>query len=154
MEIEFNLNKKYVYSIILILIFIVGVISITALSPKNPGEDASLFGGQTIHEISPPSGCSDNQILKYIGGSWSCVSGMDNKPTFHIEDRIETNGNRIDTPINGLYDVCAILEHIYDKDSAYVYCWVGPNYATTEEPRDWMGSARYNRCKIVCFDWT
>jgi len=65
MKIEVNINKKYFYTIVALLIIIGGVFVVYAFGTNDP----ATFG-HSMGELAPPSGC--NGYLKYSGGVWTC----------------------------------------------------------------------------------
>jgi len=70
MKVTINLEKKYAYVIIGLLILATGILVVNALVPgvaPNPGH--------LISEVAPPNSCANGQILQFIDETtgWGCV---------------------------------------------------------------------------------
>ena len=70
MKIEVNLEKRYAYLIIGLLILVFGFFVVNALTPgvaPNPGH--------IIDNVAPPSECADGQVLQFTDSvnGWGCV---------------------------------------------------------------------------------
>ncbi len=69
MKVNFNLEKKYLYSFAGVVLLFCGFFIVNALSPgiaPNPGH--------LISEVAPPAGCMTGQVLQWEGSSWGCVN--------------------------------------------------------------------------------
>ena len=79
MKVTINLEKRYAYIIIGLLVFSAGILLVNALTPgeiPNPGHN--------IQRIGPPADCEDGQVLQFIDEDWSCInlpSAIDSPPT-------------------------------------------------------------------------
>jgi hypothetical protein len=65
-----NIEKRYAYAIIGLLVLSAGIFIVNALTPgvaPNPGH--------LIDSVAPPSGCGDGQVLQFIDitNGWGCV---------------------------------------------------------------------------------
>ena len=69
MKVTLNIEKRYAYSIIGVLILLTGIFAVNALAPG-----ATPNPGHSISEIGIPSGCTTGQVLSYDGSSLKCSS--------------------------------------------------------------------------------
>ena len=72
MKLTFNIEKRYVYVIVALLVLVAGLLIVNATIPgqtPNPGHP--------VTDLGVPTGCTANQFLKFDGTNWVCgtVSG-------------------------------------------------------------------------------
>jgi len=70
MKIEVNIEKKYAFLIVGVLIIATGLIMGYALLTPGVTPDP----GHGVDQVSPPSGCSTGQFLQWTGTAWTCGS--------------------------------------------------------------------------------
>lgn len=69
MKVTLNLEKRYVYVIISLILIATCVLIVNALTPGTPANP-----GHDINSVSPPSGCNNNQVLQWNSATalWQC----------------------------------------------------------------------------------
>lgn len=68
MKLVLNIEKRYAYLVIGLLIILVGIFIVNALTPgqiPNPGHSVS--------ELGIPNPCLNGQVLSYNGNTWICT---------------------------------------------------------------------------------
>lgn len=70
MRITVNINKRYAYLIIGLLILTAGIFIVNAYGGNQPS-----VVGHSINEVAPPTDCADTQVLSYYKTSgWICTN--------------------------------------------------------------------------------
>lgn len=70
MRITININKRYAYVLIGLLILSAGIFIVNAYGGNQPS-----VAGHSINEVAPPTDCADTQVLSYYSTSgWVCVN--------------------------------------------------------------------------------
>ncbi len=69
--VKYRFQNKLTYTILVVLTVVIIAIGINAYGGSSPSTVGHTFG-----ELTPPTGCTANQVVKYTGGSpaWSCMT--------------------------------------------------------------------------------
>ena len=68
MKLILNIEKRYFFSILVVVLIVAGFLvanALTAGTAPNPGH--------VIENVSAPAGCQANQILQWTGSGWTCI---------------------------------------------------------------------------------
>lgn len=123
MKIEVNLNKRYAFLIVGILLFIIGGIFVYAVVP-NPGHAVSA--------IEPPIPCATGEFLSWTGSAWDCATPSATVTSVgEFNCAVPSGGTSNTCTISGVRTFCAIT-HINDLHcSAGFKCQVFGNPGTS-----------------------